>query len=455
MLEEITIMRSLFVKLPIETCGQRNRGRIILPLLFLTWIMFLSACAPGIQDLPPKPEDGVLIYAALNPIANSLRTRVDSFNKNHEDVQIELRDYSDENGVQRLMVELSAGMVPDIMELHRTSKPGANYLNAEGYCFAWSTADIDYPLEEYWMPYRQLAQKGYLADLWPFIEGDPDLGREGVLEVPLKSAEVNGGLYMVFERARIISLTGAERIVGDRYGWTFAELMDCFSTMPDDSTILRYTVSRSEVFNKLLRFSLGEYVDWEKGECSFDSEEYRNMVEFLKGFSEEIEEDPSEEVMREEFLRRFKGGRQMLDGVVIGCLPDLSQNDSIWGERTAFPGYPTADGASGSFFEPCGSNLAMAANCSNKDAAWEFMREPLARRYNILKGSDENAYVLHINLQNYQRATRAFLMDPVLPKESSWQPFSDQFFTYVPTIYPTETELQRFEALINNTTQLY
>ena len=92
MLEEITIMRSLFVKLPIETCGQRNRGRIILPLLFLTWIMFLSACAPGIQDLPPKPEDGVLIYAALNPIANSLRTRVDSFNKNHEDVQIELRD---------------------------------------------------------------------------------------------------------------------------------------------------------------------------------------------------------------------------------------------------------------------------------------------------------------------------------------------------------------------------
>ena len=32
------------------------------------------------------------------------------------------------------------------------------------------------------MPYRQLAQKGYLEDLWPYIENDPELGRGAVME---------------------------------------------------------------------------------------------------------------------------------------------------------------------------------------------------------------------------------------------------------------------------------
>ena len=112
------------------------------------------------------------------------------------------------------------------------------------------------------------------------------------------------------------------------------------------------------------------------------------MLEFLNAFPEEIEEDPSEEVRQEEFLRRFKTGRQMLEGVVIGCLPDISMSNSVWGERAAFPGYPTADGVSGSFFEPCGNNWAMSAACSNKSAAWEFMRMPVARRYNIRDGAE-------------------------------------------------------------------
>ena len=53
-----------------------------------------------------------------------------------------------------------------------------------------------------------MVQKGYLEDLWPYIENDPDLGREAVLEAPLKAAEVNGGLYMLFERVEIFTLIG-------------------------------------------------------------------------------------------------------------------------------------------------------------------------------------------------------------------------------------------------------
>ena len=93
-----------------------KKKRIWAGLLVLAAV-FLVGCAE--KDLPPKPEDGVLIYAALNPMTEDLDKSIARFNNAHEDVQIEVRDYSDERGVDRLITELSLGQVPDIMELHR------------------------------------------------------------------------------------------------------------------------------------------------------------------------------------------------------------------------------------------------------------------------------------------------------------------------------------------------
>ena len=67
----------------------------------------------------PEAKEGVLIYAALNPMSNKVMSSIKRFNESHTDVQIEIRDYSDENGIQRLMTELVLGRVPDIMEMQR------------------------------------------------------------------------------------------------------------------------------------------------------------------------------------------------------------------------------------------------------------------------------------------------------------------------------------------------
>ncbi len=94
--------------------------------------LLLTACGTGGADqeqrveLPPEPKEGVMIYAALNPVSRQVQSSIDSFNKDHTNVQIKVRDYSDENGPQRLLVELAAGRVPDIMEMRRyeVPKPG-------------------------------------------------------------------------------------------------------------------------------------------------------------------------------------------------------------------------------------------------------------------------------------------------------------------------------------------
>ncbi len=97
-------------------------------LLVLLAVLTLTAC--GERQLPPEPEEGVLIYAALNPVTNELTRSIERFNEAHSDVKIEIRDYSDEGGRERLQTELVLGQVPDIMELRYYGPSGPAVLRA-------------------------------------------------------------------------------------------------------------------------------------------------------------------------------------------------------------------------------------------------------------------------------------------------------------------------------------
>ena len=137
----------------------------MLPLLFLVCVFFLSACQnsendPQTVELPPEPQEGILTYAALNPVTRELQASVDRFNEGHTDVQIEIRDYSDEAGPQRLLLELAAGRVPDLMELQRIGRVSVSSdPSAESLWFGEPMA-AGFQSGDEWMPYRQLAQRG-------------------------------------------------------------------------------------------------------------------------------------------------------------------------------------------------------------------------------------------------------------------------------------------------------
>ncbi len=438
--------------------------RKIVWLLLAVAVLALTACSAGGENqttkLPPEPEDGVLIYAALNPVTNELQSSIDRFNESHTDAQIEIQDYSDENGPQRLLVELSVGRIPDIMEMHRFGGSGRELRAYKSFL----PLVTDRPVDEYWMPYRQLAQKGYLEDLWPCIERDPELGRAGVLEAPLKAAEVNGGLYILFKDVIVASLMGPESIVGERYGWTFDELMAAYSTMPEGSTILRYNSTKWDVFSKLLCFTLDQYVDWDAGRCSFDSEEFRNMLVFLNDFPDETEFATPKET-NGEIVWRLKNGRQMLESVLIGRLDEITYRDTLWKERVAFPGYPTAEGQSGNYFMLRGNILAMSSACQNKDAAWDFIRRLVRNTYslNMLKIAEIAVNVsIPVNLKDYNFSILANLekakeIDLKKNPESlpPWSLFPDDSYPIYPEDEASEKDVPRFKALIDNTTQIY
>ena len=431
--------------------------RFSFPLLLFVCVLIFSACGTG-MEAPPEPEEGVLIYAGLNPMDKALELQIKQFNEEHTDVQIQFRDYSDEGGPQRLLVELALGRVPDIMELQRIGRENTGDVkNAEVmYHTSPLTADLS---NVYWMPYRQMAQKGYLEDLWPYIENDPDLGREGVLEAPLKAAEVNGGLYMLFSEFAINTLIGSKDMFGDRWGWTMEEMKEAFASMPPDSTVLQFDATQYRVFRTLMSHMLDQYVDWEAGECHFDNDDFRGMVEFLKLFPAECDTGLKGQEIKKRIVWDRLDGQQMLETVTFGELSDVQFDNYCFNGGADYIGYPTADGSPGRSFVPLGSKLGMSSVCQNKEAAWEFMRKLILPRYGrntgLLRAIDMEQIRICVNRRDYEDAiymalkrAKMYKIDyhPVPPYSGGpeWR-----FY------YPVQEDADLYERVIATTTGFY
>lgn len=436
--------------------------------LFLCALV-LPAC--GENQPPQEEDDGILTYAALNPVSKVIQRSINLFNSSHEDVKIEILDYSDEGGLERLTTELVLGKVPDIMEMHHFAKNARSGigLNPEYQGFSNLVPGLySEAADEYWMPYRQMVQKGYLENLWPYIENDPDLGSDGVLHPPLEAAEIDGGLYILFNAAVIFTLTGRESVVGDRYSWTMEDIQEILSGMPDGSTVMRYNMTKRDAFFNLLRFSLDRFVDWETGACHFDSDGFLDLVQFLETFPDEVDKMKPAEA-EAEVMRRISEGKQMLEGEMILWQESLGVSDSLWQERAAFPGYPTADGSSGNFFYPMGTVLAMSSACRHKDAAWEYIRRliqpQLTARSDPIGYMQVNMHDFEINLraeikQQYDVARKMGALDEQgRLKNDKGLVTAGYHFKYAPPLplmrLQTEEDTQRYRDLIDHTTQLY
>lgn len=355
--------------------------RLALTLLSLILIMHLAACASAGGKM--HSQDGhTLVYANLSPSGPD-REAIDEFNKTHTDVQIEVRDYCDENGEPnrtRLLAEVLSGNGPDIIDMGTGPDAGSTLL-----------------------PYRQMAQKGYLEDLWPYIESDPELGREAVVEAPLKAAEVGGGLYIAFSSVNINTLIGAERVVGDRTSWSAAELREVFASMPEGSTVLEYFIDKRTALFYLSYMVLDDYINWETSQCSFDCAEFRSMLEFINDFFP-VEFNLDSEDINAAAYERWTEGLQMLQYAKVSSLAEIQYYDYLFGGRTAFIGYPVEDGSVGSSFHIMSKSLAISSACQNKAAAWDFIRRMFLPQYSeaSIRNLDTGYDLIHINRADYR-----------------------------------------------------
>ncbi len=300
-------------------------------------------------------EKETLTLASIAPTVE-LCDAVVKFNRASENCRIELKNYyelvgetSYDDAVTKLTAELAAGNMPDLLDL----------------------SDL---------PYNQLAAKGLLEDLYPYIDADKELSRGDYFENIVSAYEVGGGLYAAVAGFGVMSVMGAESVVGDTPGWSYDEYAAALAAMPEGCAGFDWYFSRETMLQYGLMIDLGAYADWASGECRFESDEFKALLAFAAQFpsNEEIEAnaDEAQSVGAPELIAQ---GQQMLTMVSLYTFNETN-TDNPFNTEATYIGFPNLTGKSGSAISAIES-YAMTSACKDKAAAWEFLRTFFTEEY--------------------------------------------------------------------------
>ena len=303
----------------------------------------------------PSKEKKIITLATLN-MDSEMRTLISDFNKNSSEYRIKVTDYSEYNtgddytaGITKLNTEIIAGRVPDII--------------AVGY----------------FMPIDQYAAKGILEDLTPYIERD--LGKDALVDDFFKTLrDDNGKLYEAYSAFTMQTLVGLRSVVGDEADWSFKKLQEAFATLPEGASIVGDYYSRSSALYMFLYSNMDKFVNWETGKCTFDSQDFIDLLETVKTFpaDEDIKNDDGETAYVSDQVKVLTG-KQLLSNANAYSLTDFRANTfyAYGKDDISFVGYP----GTGAAFSAVGMGYAISAKSENKEAAWQFVSRILTEDY--------------------------------------------------------------------------
>lgn len=320
------------------------------------YTMTYSRCLASVGKVP---ADSVAakkeITLATQMLSWDMRSAISTFNRKSSDVRIKVIDYSEYNteddysaGLTKLTTEIMAGNCPDILDLNGLS-------------------------------IAQLASKGILEDLYPFLKSDTAINIDDIYPNVLAAAEQDGKLVRTVTTFGINTVVGAASIVGDTPGWNYAELENALRNMPDECTPFSIDMTRGQILSTCLNLDMGSYVNWATGEVNFENEQFENLLKFAATFPDEYDWDTYNwQTDNEE--ARIAEGRQMLFGTNISTIDQLMYIESSYkGTPVTFIGYPTNNGT-GNTIE-LGAGFAMCSSSTDKAAAWKFLRSFFTEEY--------------------------------------------------------------------------
>lgn len=296
--------------------------------------------------------------------SDNVRNDVVKFNRQNDCYEVEIRSYAAENNsyseaLNQLNMEIISGEGPDLIDLSGLA-----------------------------VPVRKYVSLGLLEDLSPYLERSEKLGKEDFLPNVVEAYTIGGCLVGLPQTFTVNLLIGLRSVVGEDHGISVDEMLEIMDAHPDALTLCKSSYdgysqkfSRLWLLNILLECNQKFFLDYENGTCSFDSEEFRRLVELVEKLkvSGEGEEDVS-------WLAQGKALFGFLEG---GYAQGFSRNVQVAGGgggmagKVMTLGYPTLDGSCAYVLSGAGSVYSILSASAKKEGAWEFMEYMLSQEYNI------------------------------------------------------------------------
>ncbi|HCJ07300.1 MAG TPA: hypothetical protein DHV96_02715 [Lachnospiraceae bacterium] len=365
---------------------------------------------------PSTITDKETITVGAMYVDDNIKKAAIAFNKKSNKYQVEFKDYSNEEDPQTKMnADIIAGNVPDIICL--------------------SSLSVD-----------QYAEKGILEDLTPYFEKDSDVSTDDLIPSVAKAMQIDGKYYYIAPGFYVHTLVGAAKTVGTEPGWT----MDDLKKILDENKDVRpfYSENKNDNLYSFITMNISDYVDWSTGECSFDGQDFKDILEICnRGSNEETEyseDSPSEpSLVKEGKVLLTNGGSLDMESVEL--------YEAMFNGDITFIGYPNKD-KDGSYFS-FDNQLGIYSKSKVKDAAWEFLKTFLTKEY---QGDRNNLY---------SNPTRQDAFDMLVKSKTATEKYTDELGNEVEPLQSgwgwddlnveigplTEKQAQMYIDLVNNT----
>ncbi|MCI9574265.1 MAG: extracellular solute-binding protein [Lachnospiraceae bacterium] len=217
---------------------------------------------------------------------------------------------------------------------------------------------------------ESLSRQGIFEDLMPYLERSQDLAPSDFVEGLLDTYTVNDLLAGIPERFRLETLGGDRGLLEGEPGLTLERLFAIAERNPEALPVGE--VTKEEVMRYLMMFNQDAFIDWETGECRFDSAQFREVLEFANRFPDTLETVPGEDSLP----RKTHDGRVLFAIYNMGSLGAFQYFEGLFGETAAFVGFPTGDGKGGTLLYPRNA-FGITAMSQCKEGAWEFIESIL------------------------------------------------------------------------------
>ena len=274
---------------------------------------------------------------------DDLRNAVNEFNAHSDVYQAEIIDYFDMYGGDynsRFTADISAGKHADILYLL--------------FC----------PVESY-------GKNGLLANLYEFMDSDPDFDRGELLDGMLKAYEQDGSLYKAVPGFRVDTFAGKTSVVGSHQGITTDEFIELMKKYPDNP----FGASSSDMFGTLIEYGYKSYIDGD--ECRFDSDEFLKLLEYCGSLPKSVSGENDDA----DIMSMLRNGEMPFYGLSIDNFRNIREMEQgIFGEPVTFMGYPSV-GGNGSVARSWTIQFSIFADSENKDGAWEFIKYFYSEEY--------------------------------------------------------------------------
>ena len=354
--------------------------------VFISAVMVFTTVACGARKIDSarnsteRNSDGRIELTLATLFEFSISSAVAEFNNTNPDYYIRVIDYSGftptpgqadvtvvvynaNDGLKRLNTEILSGNMPDILD----------------------TSSI---------PHAPFVARGYLEDLYPYIDSDSEIERGDFFENVFRAAEIDGGLYQIFPSFGIETIIGNPRVLGVDMDWTLAEFTALLEENPQADIPLSPWFTKMYCLSTFCREDAEGFIDWQTGTARFDTAEFVRLLEVANTFAEDVDysiyygsdtteiSSASDTAGGDTFvisntedveIELVATGRQIAVPTSIMSFDNYLWYEALFGGEIVIKSAPAAKN-DGLGFDTVRHSYAITSASENKEGAWEFLR---------------------------------------------------------------------------------